>query len=309
MGAAGETKQQIAFEFVQGRRTEPERRHIRAVPGEIDQVEAAKGRRELILFAADDLHVVALDLVSQFGQDLIAQEQAQPLPEQSQHHHDHGGGGTEAGAGRGVALEQQGKTLRRDVQTIHHRLHQGQLRLARRAVMAAVADDGVVVQGLQPYFLAVVRLQGTVDIVVDRRAQDHAAALREIRFDIRAPAGETNAQRRAAPDDHKPLPLRLPDSHPAKSRLRVRRSSVPATLFPGTPQYTMSFWLTACRTVRIGHEYTRSAWDNVRSGLGGGHGTSSRGGRQVSGHLAGLSDRTAGGQGIWAADAGIPETR
>lgn len=198
-GAASVKEHQAVVELVEDGNGDAQRVDNDPVAVKFHQVEATKGGGVLVLAAAFDAQVEALDLVSQGG-DLVAGEwDGEPLAEDADDGDDDGGGGAEAGAGRGVGVEEEVETLAgwavfAGMQAADGSLDQVELAIVHQGLVEAVLGDGLVIERLDGDSGLVAQAQGGVGVFIDGCVEHQAAAFIGVGGDVGAAAGEADAE-------------------------------------------------------------------------------------------------------------------
>ncbi len=89
---SGVNEQETILELVDGRLIDAQGIDDDGVLAELDEVEAAEHRCVLVLHAAGDVEVAALDLVGDLGHLVVGERQAMIVLHQADESHDHGRG-------------------------------------------------------------------------------------------------------------------------------------------------------------------------------------------------------------------------
>ncbi len=196
-GRPGEAEQQVVLELGDRLRSDPQRVDDHLVGPELDEVETAEDRGVLVLGAAFEPEVLALDRVGEARPLVVGQGDAHVLGEQAdQRHHDRRGG-AEARARRRRAVQEEVEAVRRvGGQLLDRRLDQVELVAVGPGVVERDRGDDVEVEGLNPDLAVGPRPQRAVGVAVDRRAEHEAALLGGVGRHVRAAAGEADPQRR-----------------------------------------------------------------------------------------------------------------
>ncbi len=188
-------EEQAVLELLERLAPEPQRRHDRARLAELDVVEAAERRGVLVLAAARELQVDALDAERQLRQLVRRQVELQPLPQHREQRHHERRRRSEARAGRRVGVRPQ-VGAPPDPQRPHGGFEEIERAVELHPPRVLVLRDHVVVERGERQPRVAPRVQRRVRVVVDRRRQHAAAVLLGIRRDVRPAPAERQPQRR-----------------------------------------------------------------------------------------------------------------
>jgi hypothetical protein len=124
---------------------QPQRRHHGPVAPELDEVETPERGRVLVLPAARELQVHALDAIGQLGEVVRREIQFQPLAQHREQRHHERARGAEPRAGRSVRVRPQVGAAA-DFQRPHRGLQQVERAVDLDALRVLVLGDHVVVE-------------------------------------------------------------------------------------------------------------------------------------------------------------------
>ena len=105
--AAGETKKEVVFELVDQVFAQAQWSDDDLFAVELHEVEAAEGRGLLVLSAAFDSDIVALDVVGKFGHAVRSDRQSEQFPEKANERDGEGGGTAKTGARRRIGVDEE----------------------------------------------------------------------------------------------------------------------------------------------------------------------------------------------------------
>ena len=175
---------------------------IDVVGAELDEVEAAEDGRVLVLGAALEAEVLALDGEGEAGDLVVGQRHLHVRGEQADEGDDDGRGGAEARSGRRRRVQEEVESGARVGGDL---LDRGLDQVERVAVGAGFLErhrgDRVEVQRLDLDLAILARPQAAVGVAVDRRAQHQAALLLGVGRHVSAAAGEADPERGPCPQD------------------------------------------------------------------------------------------------------------
>ena len=205
----GEVQQQRGFQFSGHPVLDPQGIDDDAVAGvEFHEVEPAERGGVLILLAAGQAEVDALDVVGEVRDLVFAQRQRKILRERG-HQRDHQGGRrTQAGTWRriGPRTDAQRRTLAVEIVAADaqvgacEQLHRPGIRIH---VAWRDSDACAAIQGFEDHERIAAGIDGRVGVLVDGRVHHATAVQVAVRGDIGAATGQPEAQRRARADDHR----------------------------------------------------------------------------------------------------------
>jgi hypothetical protein len=192
-------EQEVAAQFGQRAGTEVDGPDPSAGPGELDQVEAAVGRRVLVLPAAADAQILALDPVREIGHFGRRQRAAGEHRERADDRCHQRGRAPETAASGGVAPDLH-VDPRVDADPIDRRLRQVHDAVVVRSVVEVVLDEVAQVVRADRDLPILAGCEANPDRMFDRRRQHGAAMLLVPMREVGATSHEADPQGRGGLD-------------------------------------------------------------------------------------------------------------
>ena len=189
-------EQQPVLELVEHLGADAQRIHQRRVGVELDQVEAAEGGGVLILAAAGESQVFALDPISELGGVVAGERPMEPGPEHSEQRHYQGGRGAQPRPGRSVGVNPEVGAAA-DLQGPHRRLDEIEVAVEAHATGMVVLRHHVVIQARERPARVAARPERGEGVLIDGGREHHAAVLFGVGRHVGTAAAERKTQRGA----------------------------------------------------------------------------------------------------------------